>query len=95
MSEQTETPRRSMTVAAFPALAAAALAGLSVLALIGHKSGAPPSAPRDCLLGANAAAIGGPIRLLDHNGIRVTEADFLGQPTIVYFGYAFCPTFAR
>ncbi|MFN7055178.1 SCO family protein [Hyphomonas sp.] len=35
--------------------------------------------------------IGGPISLTDHNGRRVTEADFKGQPTVIYFGFTYCP----
>lgn len=35
--------------------------------------------------------IGGPFTALDHHGERVTEASFLGQVTIFYFGYTFCP----
>jgi protein SCO1/2 len=35
--------------------------------------------------------IGGPISLTDHTGRRVTEADFKGQPTILYFGFTYCP----
>jgi len=35
--------------------------------------------------------IGGPFALTDHNGNRVTDADFRGKLMLVYFGYAFCP----
>src|SRR5258707_5167673 len=38
-----------------------------------------------------AAAIGGPFSLVDQDGKVVTEADFKGQLTLVYFGYTFCP----
>ena len=35
--------------------------------------------------------IGGPISLIDHNGARVTEADYKGAPTVIYFGFTYCP----
>lgn len=38
-----------------------------------------------------AAAIGGPFTLVDGQGETVTEKDFAGQYTLVYFGYTFCP----
>ncbi|MCH8918451.1 MAG: SCO family protein [Alphaproteobacteria bacterium] len=38
-----------------------------------------------------AADIGGPFRLTDHTGKRVTDADFRGRFMLLYFGYTFCP----
>ena len=35
--------------------------------------------------------IGGPFTLTDQDGKTVTEADFLGKPMLVYFGYSYCP----
>ena len=40
---------------------------------------------------ASAVAIGGPFTLVDQDGKTVTDADFKGQLTLVYFGYTFCP----
>ena len=37
------------------------------------------------------AAIGGPFELVDENGHTVTDADIITAPTLVYFGYTFCP----
>jgi len=36
-------------------------------------------------------AIGGPFTLVDSEGRTVTDADVLTGPTLVYFGYTFCP----
>lgn len=36
-------------------------------------------------------AIGGAFELIDQDGKVRTEKDFLGRPTLVYFGYTFCP----
>lgn len=37
------------------------------------------------------ADIGGPISLVDSTGSAVTEADFKGKPSLVYFGFTYCP----
>jgi protein SCO1/2 len=48
----------------------------------------------DCRRGqvaGGAASIGGPFALTDATGARVTEAEAITGPTLVYFGYGFCP----
>lgn len=40
---------------------------------------------------AGAASIGGPFTLIDEDGRRVTDRDVLTTPSLVYFGYTFCP----
>jgi protein SCO1/2 len=35
--------------------------------------------------------IGGPFTLIDHRGRTVTQADFVGSPFIVFFGFTSCP----
>lgn len=35
--------------------------------------------------------VGGPISLVDQTGKAVTQSDFVGQPTLLYFGFANCP----
>lgn len=40
---------------------------------------------------SGAAEIGGPFTLIDDTGTVVTEAEFKGQPTLVYFGFSYCP----
>ena len=36
-------------------------------------------------------SIGGPISLVSHTGERVTEATYKGTPTLIYFGFTYCP----
>ena len=46
----------------------------------------------DCFDGAVAGAeIGGPFTLVDQTGATVTDAQVIDRPTLVYFGYTFCP----
>ena len=40
---------------------------------------------------AGGAEIGGPFSLIDQNGDRVTDTDVITEPSLVYFGYTFCP----
>jgi protein SCO1/2 len=88
MMSPAEKPRRNLTGAVVPAVAAAALAAVATLFLIGHKG--PTQVSTDCVL-SGVDAIGGPIALRDVDGARVTQDDFKAQPSIVYFGYTHCP----
>ena len=75
----------------------AGLAGLTVVGLIGasvlyilQPTGDDQFA--QCRAGAvGGGAIGGPFTLTDENGKTVTDKDVITGPTLVYFGYTFCP----
>lgn len=43
------------------------------------------------VISTGAAQIGGPFTLMDETGAVVTEAEFEGKATLVYFGFSFCP----
>jgi protein SCO1/2 len=40
---------------------------------------------------SGVADIGGPFTLTDETGKRVTEADLLGKPSAIFFGFTYCP----
>ena len=35
--------------------------------------------------------IGGAFSLIDHDGVRVSDADYAGRPLLIYFGFTYCP----
>jgi len=93
MAEPVETPRRNLTGAVIPALAVAGLAAVGAILLVSSNGGGrskQAEIPRDCIM-RNADAVGGPIELADANGARVTQADFAGEPAVIYFGFTHCP----
>ncbi len=75
----------------------AGVASLAVLALLGGTyfavQGNQSSDPFvECRGGAiGGGAIGGPLSLVNAQGATVTDADIFTKPSLVYFGYTFCP----
>ena len=72
-------------------VAAAALGGAAWWVLRGSAGDDPFAACRATTVGTGVASIGGPLSLIDENGNAVTEAEVISKPTLVYFGYTFCP----
>lgn len=46
---------------------------------------------RASAVSGGAGAIGGPFELVREDGVTVTDKDVFTKPTILYFGYTFCP----
>jgi len=46
---------------------------------------------RTSQVAGGTSAIGGPFTLVDGDGNTVTDQDVLTEPTLIYFGYTFCP----
>ena len=46
---------------------------------------------RSTQVAGGSGAIGGPFTLVDEDGRTVTDADVITRPTLVYFGYSYCP----
>jgi len=70
----------------------------SVIVVIGVGAGAGlwylTKPPHQCTGGGNVAGdaqIGGPFELTNQFNERVTDADVLVDPALVYFGFTFCP----
>lgn len=75
-------------------------AGIAVTAVVGVLSGTllatynddasdPFAQCRGTAVGGGD--IGGPFTLMDENGATVTDLEIMAKPTLVYFGYTFCP----
>ena len=46
---------------------------------------------RSSTVAGGVGQIGGPFNLLDSNGKTVSDTDVITEPSLVYFGYTFCP----
>ncbi|BDW83915.1 MULTISPECIES: SCO family protein [Roseicyclus] len=82
------------------ALASAALIGVLVigaavavyLGQVRQRASADPFGQcRASVVAGGAGQIGGPFTLVTETGQTVTDADVITQPTLLYFGYTFCP----
>ena len=74
-------PRRSVLL--FAALVLLIAAGLGGYAYMSRELHRPQ--------GFGTALVGGPFSLVNQDGRRVTEKDFLGKYMLVFFGYTYCP----
>jgi protein SCO1 len=76
----------------YAGIAVAAMTGLvagSYLYVRLQRAGDPYA---ECRGGQVAGGdIGGPFTLVDARGAAVTERDVITEPTLIYFGYTFCP----
>lgn len=72
---------------------------VAIAALLGgiwYATSGPSSADKfaQCRTGAvagGAGTIGGPFELINGRGETVTDTDVITEPSLVYFGYTFCP----
>lgn len=71
------------------AAAALAVAGLGWTWYATQRGGDDRFA--ECRGGQVAGAIGGPFELVDAQGRTVTDKEVLTAPSLIYFGYTFCP----
>ncbi|MBW6505433.1 MAG: SCO family protein [Rhodobacteraceae bacterium] len=76
------------------AIGAVAIAAVALGATWWATQRAPSDLFAQCRQGAIAggiAAIGGPFTLVDETGKTVTDKDVITKPSLIYFGYTFCP----
>lgn len=74
------------------AIAAASVAAIGLVAIYAISMNDTGDRFAPCRGGAvGGGTVGGPFTLTDENGKRVTEKDVLTGPSLVYFGYTFCP----
>ncbi|WGW04554.1 SCO family protein [Tropicibacter oceani] len=60
-------------------------------ATMGAKGGDQFAQCRSTAIAGGSGQIGGPLTLVNKDGETVTDADFITEPTLLYFGYTFCP----
>lgn len=46
---------------------------------------------REGVVAGGAGSVGGPFELVSETGETVTDVDVITEPTLMYFGYTFCP----
>lgn len=76
------------------AVGAVAIAAVALGATWWATQRVPADMFAQCRQGAIAggiAAIGGPFTLVDETGKTVTDKDVITKPSLIYFGYTFCP----
>ncbi|MFK7939565.1 MAG: SCO family protein [Roseovarius sp.] len=81
---------RRFAIAAF-LVAVLLLGGLYVISGGGSSSDDQFAQCRTTQVAGGAGQIGGPFTLVDEDGQTVTDKDVIDQPTLIYFGYTFCP----
>ena len=75
-------------------LSVAALVGIlggTWLATSGSKSDDQFAQCRSSTVAGGAGAIGGPFELVNAAGETVTDAEVITEPSLLYFGYTYCP----
>ena len=69
-------------------------AGAAAIAVVGGTVAMTRRDAPECRAGTVAGgAIGGPFELVDERGRTVTDTDIITEPSIIYFGFTFCPDF--
>jgi len=73
------------------ALVCALLGGTVYWVLTAPRSDDIYAKCRTSAVAGGAEVIGGPFSLVDETGATVSDAEVITKPTLIYFGYTFCP----
>lgn len=73
------------------AIAAVVVAGLGLLAMVFLTGRDGSDQFASCGAAAIAGDIGGPFTLVNGDGETVTSEEVITEPTLIYFGYTYCP----
>lgn len=79
------------TLAVTVAAALVAMIGGLWFSLQSRQSDDPFAPCRASTVAGGAGALGGPFELVNASGETVTDADVITEPSLLYFGYTFCP----
>jgi len=80
-------PRFILPLVTFPLLALS----LITLPACGELGQGGSSGQSGTVIASGTADIGGPFTLMNTKGETVTEAALLGKPSLIYFGFSYCP----
>lgn len=72
-------------------VAVAGLLGGTAYMIWQQRANDPFAECRASTVAGGGGDIGGPFTLTDEDGKTVTDKDVLAKPSLVYFGYSFCP----
>ncbi|WP_299026677.1 SCO family protein [uncultured Sulfitobacter sp.] len=73
------------------AIVAVFVAGVALLGMVFLSRGGGDDQFASCGAGAVAGDLGGPFTLVNGDGQTVTSAEVITEPTLIYFGYTYCP----
>ncbi len=74
-----------------PVVKALITAAIISLSACGGSSESNKIAQAGPVIASGTAAIGGPFTLTDTNNQSFTQENLLGQPSLIYFGFSYCP----
>ena len=67
------------------------LGGAYAMSIWGNSDADPFAQCRAAQVAGGASQIGGAFELVSETGETVTDTDVIDQPTLIYFGYTYCP----